>query len=181
MTGTLVWITGLPSAGKSRFARAVQAELGSRGVASCLLDGDDVRHALVPNPGYDAESRDRFYATLGNLAVLLAARRSSCSWPRRHTAARTATPRACVWLAFLKSGSTLRSTKYGVAIRKACTRDSERASGTRSRERSGLRAAARSRRGLTADWTKTGSRAASLCCRAARGPALGDARDSTSG
>lgn len=73
MTGTLVWITGLPSAGKSRFARAVHAELGSRGVASCLLDGDEVRHALVPNPGYDFESRDRFYATLGNLAVLLAA------------------------------------------------------------------------------------------------------------
>lgn len=73
MTGTLVWITGLPSAGKSRFARAVQTELHSRRVASCLLDGDEVRHALIPNPGYDSESRDQFYATLGNLAVVLAA------------------------------------------------------------------------------------------------------------
>jgi adenylylsulfate kinase len=72
MTGTLVWITGLPSAGKSVFARAVQAELHTRGVASCLLDGDEVRHALVPSPGYDPEARDQFYATLGNLAVLLA-------------------------------------------------------------------------------------------------------------
>jgi adenylylsulfate kinase len=67
MTGTLVWITGLPSAGKSRFARAAQSELDSRRIASCLLDGDEVRTAMVPNPGYDPESRDRFYATLGNL------------------------------------------------------------------------------------------------------------------
>jgi adenylylsulfate kinase len=73
MTGTLAWITGLPSAGKSRFARAVQAELDGRAVASCLLDGDEVRNAMVPNPGYDSESRDRFYATLGNLAAILAA------------------------------------------------------------------------------------------------------------
>jgi adenylylsulfate kinase len=72
MTGTLVWITGLPSAGKSLLGRAIQSELKVRGVAACLLDGDDVRNVLVPQPGYDAESRDHFYATLGNLAVLLA-------------------------------------------------------------------------------------------------------------
>ncbi len=71
MTGTLVWITGLPSAGKSIFARAAHAELVVRGVASCILDGDEVRSALIPKPGYDAESRDHFYETLGNLAVLL--------------------------------------------------------------------------------------------------------------
>jgi adenylylsulfate kinase len=27
---------------------------------------------MVPKPGYDSESRDRFYATLANLAVMLA-------------------------------------------------------------------------------------------------------------
>jgi len=73
MTGTLVWITGLPSAGKSVFGRATQAELTVSGVASCLLDGDEVREALVPQPSYDAASRDQFYATLANLARLLAA------------------------------------------------------------------------------------------------------------
>lgn len=71
MTGSLVWITGLPSAGKSVFGRALHAELTARGVASCLLDGDEVRKTLVPEPGYDPESRDHFYATLGNWAVLL--------------------------------------------------------------------------------------------------------------
>jgi len=71
MSGSLVWITGLPSAGKSVFGRAAQAELYTRGVASCLLDGDEVRNALVPKHGYDAESREQFYATLGNLAVML--------------------------------------------------------------------------------------------------------------
>jgi adenylylsulfate kinase len=72
MTGTLVWITGLPSAGKSSFARAAQVELHARGTASCLLDGDEVRHALLPKPGYDIQGRNEFYATLANLAVMLA-------------------------------------------------------------------------------------------------------------
>jgi adenylylsulfate kinase len=37
-----------------------------------LLDGDEVRRALVPTPGHTPSERDAFYETLGRLAALLA-------------------------------------------------------------------------------------------------------------
>lgn len=70
--GVVVWITGLPSAGKSTLAERALARLKQRGVAVCLLDGDAVRAELVPRVGYTPEERQAFYATLGNLAALLA-------------------------------------------------------------------------------------------------------------
>lgn len=70
--GAIVWFTGLPSAGKSTLARALRERLAAGAVTSCVLDGDDVRAALVPPLGYDAEAREQFYTTLGNLAILLA-------------------------------------------------------------------------------------------------------------
>ena len=72
MTGAVVWITGLPSSGKSTLAVRVHHVLLSEGRASCVLDGDAVRDALVPHPGYDPEGRDNFYQTLGRLAAMLA-------------------------------------------------------------------------------------------------------------
>jgi adenylylsulfate kinase len=71
--GSVVWITGLPSSGKSTLAAAVHAELVAIGAPTCTLDGDAVRAALVPQPGYSARDRDAFYATLAHLAALLAA------------------------------------------------------------------------------------------------------------
>lgn len=70
--GLVVWLTGLPSAGKSTLARAVAERLRPRGVAVALLDGDEVRSALRPEPGYAPADRDAFYATLAGLAALLA-------------------------------------------------------------------------------------------------------------
>ncbi len=72
MTGAVVFVTGLPAAGKSTLARAVVARLRGRGLPAALLDGDAVRAALSPRPGYDAAGRAAFYETLGNLALLLA-------------------------------------------------------------------------------------------------------------
>ncbi len=72
MSGAVVWVTGLPSAGKSTLARRVQARLRSRGVASAVLDGDEVRRSLVPGPGHLPAERDAFYETLARLAALLA-------------------------------------------------------------------------------------------------------------
>jgi adenylylsulfate kinase len=68
----IVWITGRPASGKSTLARRLVAELGQLSIAHCLLDGDEVRAALVPPPGYDPASRDDFYTTLARLAALLA-------------------------------------------------------------------------------------------------------------
>lgn len=74
MSGVVVWLTGLPSSGKSTLASEVQAALRASGeVGACRLDGDDVRADLVPPPGYDEAARDGFYATLANLAARLAA------------------------------------------------------------------------------------------------------------
>jgi adenylylsulfate kinase len=68
----VVWITGLPSSGKSRLAREVLAELEQRGVPACRLDGDEVRNALGGAFGYSEDERDRFYEALAGLAGLLA-------------------------------------------------------------------------------------------------------------
>jgi adenylylsulfate kinase len=71
MTGVVVWLTGLPSSGKSTLAGVVVERLRAAGRSPALLDGDDVRAALVPAPGYDDVARAGFYATLANLAALL--------------------------------------------------------------------------------------------------------------
>jgi adenylylsulfate kinase len=70
--GCVVWLTGRPSSGKSTLARSTLEALRARGDATCMLDGDTVRKAFVPQPGYDDDARQTFYATLGNLAALLA-------------------------------------------------------------------------------------------------------------
>ncbi|HEU4532908.1 MAG TPA: adenylyl-sulfate kinase, partial [Polyangiaceae bacterium] len=69
--GVVVWVTGLPASGKSTFGRALVEALKAEGRAACLLDGDEVRAALEPKPGYDDAGRDAFYGTLASLASLL--------------------------------------------------------------------------------------------------------------
>jgi adenylylsulfate kinase len=70
--GAVVWITGLPGAGKSTFAARLRDACAASGRACALLDGDEVRAALVPSPGYGEADRERFQATLASLAALLA-------------------------------------------------------------------------------------------------------------
>ena len=73
MTGAVVWVTGLPASGKSTLALRLRDRLRAAGVAAVVLDGDAVRAALVPAPGYEPAGRAAFYETLGNLALALAA------------------------------------------------------------------------------------------------------------
>ncbi|MEW5740263.1 MAG: adenylyl-sulfate kinase [Myxococcota bacterium] len=68
MSGVVVWFTGLPSSGKTTLARAVAARVPG----AVLLDGDEVRAAMRPAPGYDEASRAAFYETLARWAALLA-------------------------------------------------------------------------------------------------------------
>ena len=70
--GIVVWFTGLPASGKSTLARRVRVRLLRRGRACALLDSDDVRRVLVPEPGYTPRGRAAFYRTLAGLAGLLA-------------------------------------------------------------------------------------------------------------
>lgn len=83
VTGVVVWITGRPSAGESKLSRALVAGLRAAGEQAVVLDGDEVRSALVPAPGYDDDARTAFYAkeTLGRLAGLLARGGAAVSVP----------------------------------------------------------------------------------------------------
>lgn len=70
--GPIAWVTGLPASGKSTFAVRLRDRLRAAGRAALVLDGDAVRAALAPPPGYDEAGRAAFYETLGNLALTLA-------------------------------------------------------------------------------------------------------------
>ena len=72
MPGAVAWVTGLPSSGKSTFARALAARLRAAGRPAAVLDGDEVRAALASALGYGPADRAAFYTGLGDLALLLA-------------------------------------------------------------------------------------------------------------
>ncbi len=71
--GCLVWVTGRPQSGKSTFANALARGLRDRTIAAIVLDGDALRAAMSPPPGYDEAAREAFYATLAAWAAELAA------------------------------------------------------------------------------------------------------------
>ncbi len=68
---TIVWITGLPSSGKSTLAERLRERLVADQRSAIVLDGDDVRHALGIH-GYEAAARDDFYRALAELSALIA-------------------------------------------------------------------------------------------------------------
>jgi adenylylsulfate kinase len=69
--GFAIWLTGLPSSGKTTLAHALSRLLDERGLAVQILDSDELRRRLTPNPTYSTEERDWFYETITFLAELL--------------------------------------------------------------------------------------------------------------
>jgi adenylylsulfate kinase len=63
-TGATVWLTGLPSAGKSTIAHAVADRLAGSGQRVQVLDGDQVRPHLSAELGYSKEARIGWVARL---------------------------------------------------------------------------------------------------------------------
>ncbi|HEY3396676.1 MAG TPA: adenylyl-sulfate kinase [Armatimonadota bacterium] len=57
-TGTVIWITGISSSGKSTIASEVEAQLRALGAPVENLDADDVRANLSPNLGFSEEAID---------------------------------------------------------------------------------------------------------------------------
>jgi len=69
-SGATVWLTGLPSAGKTTLATALSARLD--GWAVELLDGDEVRQFLSAGLGFSREDRDANVLRIGWVAATLA-------------------------------------------------------------------------------------------------------------
>jgi adenylylsulfate kinase len=71
-TGATVWLTGLPSAGKTTIARAVAAVLRAGGQRVEVLDGDAVRETLSAGLGFSRADRETNIDRIGFVAELLA-------------------------------------------------------------------------------------------------------------
>lgn len=69
--GFAVWLTGLPASGKSTLAVALAEELAKLGVNVQILDSDDLRECLTPQPTYNREERDWFYRVMIHIGSLL--------------------------------------------------------------------------------------------------------------
>lgn len=65
-----IWLTGLPSSGKSTIAARLTDALAERGVKPVVLESDALRTVLTPDPRYDAQERDRFYQQMADLGAL---------------------------------------------------------------------------------------------------------------
>ena len=55
----VIWLTGLPSSGKTTIALGLASCLRDRGLPVEVLDGDEVRRSLSPDLGFSAEERQQ--------------------------------------------------------------------------------------------------------------------------
>lgn len=70
-TGFAIWLTGLPASGKTTLAVGLAEVLRERGVRAQILDSDQLRQVLTPEPSYSRQERDWFYRTMTYIGQLL--------------------------------------------------------------------------------------------------------------
>jgi adenylyl-sulfate kinase len=70
--GATIWFTGLPGSGKSTVAGALTARLVEAGVPAYRLDGDNLRHGLCGDLGFDVASREENVRRAAEVARLMA-------------------------------------------------------------------------------------------------------------
>jgi adenylyl-sulfate kinase len=70
--GATVWLTGLPASGKSTLGAALEERLVLTGRFAYLLDGDNLRHGICGDLGFDEADRTRNILRVGELARLFA-------------------------------------------------------------------------------------------------------------
>ncbi|MEJ2539838.1 MAG: adenylyl-sulfate kinase [Gemmatimonadota bacterium] len=66
----VVWFTGISGSGKSTVARIVERRLWEAGASTMLLDGDQVRHGLCGDLGFNREDREENIRRVGETARL---------------------------------------------------------------------------------------------------------------
>jgi adenylylsulfate kinase len=66
----IVWFTGLSASGKSTLANAFNRALFERNKQAYVLDGDNIRHGLNNDLGFDEESRKENIRRIGEVAKL---------------------------------------------------------------------------------------------------------------
>ncbi len=69
--GATIWLTGLPSSGKSTVAHALSRQLKARELPVEILDGDVVRTHLSQGLGFSREDRDLNVKRIGFVSHLL--------------------------------------------------------------------------------------------------------------
>ena len=67
----VLWFTGLSGAGKSTLAGALEQALAAEGTHTYLLDGDNVRHGLCGDLGFDDAARQENIRRVGEVAKLM--------------------------------------------------------------------------------------------------------------
>jgi len=71
-TGAILWLTGLPGAGKSTLARSIERRIFDRGGTPILLDGDTLRAGLNSDLGFSPQDRSENVRRLAEVAAHLA-------------------------------------------------------------------------------------------------------------
>jgi len=69
--GAVIWFTGLSGSGKSTLAGALEQALYQTGVSTYLLDGDNVRHGLCRDLGFNDTDRRENIRRVGEVARLM--------------------------------------------------------------------------------------------------------------
>lgn len=72
MSGATVWLTGLPSAGKTTIAYELAGRLREEGRRVEVLDGDEIREFLSAGLGFSREDRHTNVQRIGFVSELLA-------------------------------------------------------------------------------------------------------------
>jgi len=70
--GFCIWLTGLPSAGKTTIGKELIPRLVARGWYADLLDGDEIRLGISSDLGFDRKSRETHASRVAFLSKLLA-------------------------------------------------------------------------------------------------------------
>ncbi len=66
----ILWLTGLPSSGKSTLANEVEKELIRNSCRTYILDGDNIRMGLCKDLGFSAEDREENIRRIGEVSKL---------------------------------------------------------------------------------------------------------------